>query len=369
MKHLLFILLLLCPMVVFGQGRSTPADYGFDFFEKHANSGHLRDTIINSRRVGYTEVQRFCGHFTYYAVCVGDVGDLCNKPLLKMDATSKKGYRLADVVLTRGKQLSHMVDYVVGISHNATISALANRKGELLALKWEYQKKEDNAPSLEACAKLFDTLSKLKIYPVWDEVITDGSLSEQDNLALFFVPFTKRTTKEEFVKIYNDNLAIVREDHNFRSFIESASDAVALERVVDFIGTTVDISSNDRMRLRAALEEILKEPKLVSNNNVDDWCRYCKGVIRTADAKYPVALQGRVVNSAIEQVLSAQEQKEFYDAYRSYFLKMTTALSAMENGFYFGIFAKEDEILVRQYGQEYLYELKEYLLKNNENYK
>ena len=101
-------------MVVFGQGRSTPANFGLDFFEKHANSGHLRDTIINSRRVGYTEVQRFCGHFTYYAVCVGDVGDLCNKPLLKMDATSKKGYRLTDVVLTRGKQLSHMVDYVVG---------------------------------------------------------------------------------------------------------------------------------------------------------------------------------------------------------------------------------------------------------------
>ena len=148
MKHLLSILLLLCPMVVFGQGRSTPANFGLDFFEKHANSGHLRDTIINSRRVGYTEVQRFCGHFTYYAVCVGDVGDLCNKPLLKIDATSKKGYRLTDVILTRGKQLSHMVDYVVGISHNATISALANRKGELLALKWEYQKKEDNAPSL-----------------------------------------------------------------------------------------------------------------------------------------------------------------------------------------------------------------------------
>ena len=196
MKRLLSILLLLCPMVVFGQGRSTPANFGLDFFEKHANSDHLRDTIIGSRRVGYTEVKRFCGHLTYYAVCVGDVGDLCNKPLLAVDVTSENGSRLTNIVHTRGKQLSHMADYVVGISHNATISALANRQGELLALKWEYQKKENNAPSLEACAKLLDTLSKLKIYPVWDEVITDGSLSEQDNLALFFVPFTKRTTKE-----------------------------------------------------------------------------------------------------------------------------------------------------------------------------
>ena len=43
--------------------------------------------------------------------------------------------------------------------------------------------------------KSFETFFTL-CSPEDDSDLTDGSLSEQDNLALFFVPFTKRTTKE-----------------------------------------------------------------------------------------------------------------------------------------------------------------------------
>lgn len=351
------------------RGSLTPHHYGFYFFEKHANSGHLRDTIINSRRVGYTEVQRFCGHFTYYAVCVGDVGNLCNKPLLKMDATSKKGYRLTDVVLTRGKQLSHMVDYVVGISHNATISALANRKGELLALKWEYQKKEDNAPSLEACAKLFDTLSKLKIYPVWDEVITDGSLSEQDNLALFFVPFTKRTTKEEFVKIYNDNLAIVREDHNFRSFIESASEALALlksdpsfrsyiegateqvaaERMVEFIDKMVELTPKREQRLVQALCRYIKTHQ--AEHYASEWSALCAMIdSRVAEGDYYMLLKGRIVDSVVAKHLTKEEFSKLKEQYIPYFKRMIVALRRLESDYNRYNCAVHPDVVVTEFG-------------------
>ena len=332
---------------------STPKSYGFDFFEKYASSESLRDTVITSRRIGYTEDKRCCMPTSYYCVCVGDIGSLANKPLLRGGQYNDLSRKLMDTVEERCKSLAHLVDYVEKISHKATIMYLANHKGELLALKWEYANNGQNAPSFEQCARLADTLVSLNILPTWGSI--DKEAANIDDLWAHMLPIYKRTTKEEYLQMYNDNLAILKQDHTFNSFIEGATDSVALTRLIEFIDNTVQLTATEKKQLRAALWQVLQQPKPEYGDRIRAWRASIQGVA------LPVALQGRLANSAIDSALPEAKQAKFYDAYLSYFKKMRDAINDLETGFYFGILYANEQVVIRAYNKDYLNEIKEHL--------
>lgn len=201
MKPLLFsILALLCTLSVFGQGldktdnnRLTPYKLGLDLFGHYSNSISLRDTTINTRRVGYVAVQQLNGNSVaeYYYVGVGDISSLKHSSLLTMNSRSDVELRLTHALIDNCKRHIDLEGLVSKASNNSVVEFVANDRGELLALVWHYKKYDDNLPDMVACVKMAEAIDSLKIFPRWDSVIGKEFSYPTDSLWTGFLPIMK----------------------------------------------------------------------------------------------------------------------------------------------------------------------------------
>lgn len=144
-------------------------------------------------------------------------------------------------------------------------------------------------------------------------------------------------------------LALLKSDPSFRSYIEGATEQVAAERMVEFIGKMVELTpARERKLVRALCRYVKSHP---AEHTASEWSALCAMIYsRVATGDYYMILKGRIVDSVIAKHLTKEEFGRFREQYIPYFKSMIVALRSLEGDYNRYNCAVHTDIIVTEYG-------------------
>ena len=144
-------------------------------------------------------------------------------------------------------------------------------------------------------------------------------------------------------------LALLKNDHSFRSYIEGATRQVAAERMVEFIGKMVELTPKREQKLVRALCRYVKSHP--AEHTASEWSALCAMIDSgVAEGDYYIILKGRIADSVIAKHLTKEEFDRLKEQYIPYFKSMIVALRSLEGDYNRYNCAIHTDIIVTEYG-------------------
>lgn len=103
-----------------------------------------------------------------------------------------------------------------------------------------------------------------------------------------------------------ESLDLLKNDPSFRSYIEVATELVAAERMVEFIGKMVELTPEREQKLVRALCRYVKSHP--AEHTASEWSALCAMIYsKVAEGDYYMILKGRIVDSVVAKHLTKEE--------------------------------------------------------------
>ena len=146
-----------------------------------------------------------------------------------------------------------------------------------------------------------------------------------------------------------ESLALLKNDHSFRNYIEGATRQVAAERMVEFIGKMVELTPKREQRLEQALCRYIKSHQ--AEYYASEWSALCAMIdSRVAEGDYYIIFKGRIVDSVVAKHLTKEEFSKLREQYIPYFKRMIVALRRLESDYNRYNCAVHPDVVVTEFG-------------------
>ena len=146
-----------------------------------------------------------------------------------------------------------------------------------------------------------------------------------------------------------ETLALLKNDHSFRNYIEGATRQVAAERMVEFIGKMVELTPEREQKLVTALCRYVKSHR--AEHTASEWSALCAMIdSRVAEGDYYMLLKGRIVDRVVAEHLTKEEFSKLKEQYIPYFKRMIVALRRLESDYNRYNCAVHPDVVVTEFG-------------------
>lgn len=146
-----------------------------------------------------------------------------------------------------------------------------------------------------------------------------------------------------------ESLDLLKNDPSFKSYVECSKERVAAERMVEFIGSMVELSSKREQKLVQALCRYIKTHQ--AEHYASEWSALCAMIdSRVAEGDYYIILKGRIVDSVVAEHLTKEEFSKLKEQYIPYFKRMIVALRRLESDYNRYNCAVHPDVVVTEFG-------------------
>ena len=146
-----------------------------------------------------------------------------------------------------------------------------------------------------------------------------------------------------------ESLDLLKNDPSFKSYVECSKERVAAERMVEFIGSMVELTPKREQKLVQALCRYIKSHQ--AEYYASEWSALCAMIdSRVAEGDYYMLLKGRIVDSVVAEHLTKEEFSKLKEQYIPYFKRMIVALRRLESDYNRYNCAVHPDVVVTEFG-------------------
>lgn len=162
-----------------------------------------------------------------------------------------------------------------------------------------------------------------------------------------------------------ESLDLLKNDPSFKSYVECSKERVAAERMVEFIGSMVELTPEREQKLVRALCRYVKSHP--AEHTASEWSALCAMIYsKVAEGDYYMILKGRIVDRVVAEHLTKEEFSKLKEQYIPYFKRMIVALRRLESDYNRYNCAVHPDVVVTEYGFPKIDDIIWYLSQTNQ---